>query len=101
MNEHTSDRRLIHFAKYEQPFDLTGVDLISLGGQSRDKVRDVVPGLLEPKQMTKAWVRTEQLESMTGEIADEVHLFTNATQGQFRLKRIFLREGHVTELQFG
>jgi hypothetical protein len=99
--EQKDDRRLIRFAKYEQPLDLTGVDLISLSGASREKVRAVMPGLREPEEMAKGWAATSQLETMTGEIADEVHIFARATQGRFRLKRILLREGEVIDLQFG
>ena len=44
--------------------------------------------------------RQKKVRAYNGEIADEVHEFLNATQGEYRLKKILLRDGRVIELCF-
>jgi hypothetical protein len=95
----STDRRIIRFAKYEEPIDLAGVDLIGLSSATREQLRAVIPSLRDPGGMTKGWAPTSRLEAMNGEIADEVHAFANATKGAYRLKKVLLREGIVIEVQ--
>ena len=83
---------------YSQPLDLTGEDLIGLGRASRRGVKKVIPCLVPPSKMTAATGIKKHLTAMTGELADEVHEFENATQGSFRLEKILLKEGVVVEV---
>jgi hypothetical protein len=83
---------------YSQPLDLTGEDLIGLGRATRRAVKKVIPCLVAPSKMAAATGFKKYLLSMTGELADEVHEFENATQGSFRLQKILLKEGTVLEL---
>ena len=50
--------------------------------------------------MAKRWGLKKKLRSYNGELADEVHEFLNATQGEYRLKKILLRDGRVIEVCF-
>jgi hypothetical protein len=92
--------RMIRFTRYDAAMDLSGLDLISLAGASRQGVRVLVPAFRESTTMKKRWSFTRNLRAMNGEIADEVHEFLNATQGNFKLKQVLLRDGRVIELRY-
>ena len=80
--------------------DFTGKNLIGLSGVRRDKVRALIPSFSDPSAMRKRWTFTTRLRAYNGELADEVHEFLNAKQGEYNLKKILLRDGKVIELCF-
>lgn len=92
--------RHFQFAQYDEPMDLVGKDLIGLTGAPREKVRALIPSLVAPATMRRRWGFTKKLRAYNGEVADEVHEFSHATQGEYRLKRILLREGRFVEVGF-
>jgi hypothetical protein len=91
--------RSYRYSRYEDEIDLMGKDLISLTDAPREAVKSVIPFLRDPREMRRRWAFTRKLLTYsTGEIADEVHEFLNATQGSSRLKSVFLRKGRVIQL---
>ena len=67
---------------YSEPMDFTGKNLIGLVDVPKAVVRELIPELREDSEMRKRWGFTRELRTFnTGEIADEVHEFQNATQG--------------------
>jgi hypothetical protein len=91
-------RSYLH-AEYRDEMDFTGNNLVSLTDAPKGAVKALIPVLRDAPEMRRRWGFTRKLRTFnTGEIADEVHEFLNATQGDFRLKRIFLKKGRVIEL---
>ena len=87
------------YAKYTEEMDFLGKDLISLVDGPKAKVKAVIPALREDSEMKRRLGFTRKLQTFnTGEIADEVHEFLNATQGTSRLIHIFFKKGRVIEL---
>ena len=92
--------RHYQFAQYDKPMDFAGKDLIGLSGAPREKVQALIPSFAGPAAMTKRWGFNKKVRAYNGELADEVHEFSNATQGEYRLRKILLREGRVVEVCF-
>jgi hypothetical protein len=92
--------RSYRFALYDEPTDLAGQDLVSRPGQSRKKVQALIPILRDPVEMRRRWSFTKKVRAANGDIADEVHEFANARQGQFRLQQILFHDGRVIELRY-
>jgi hypothetical protein len=91
-------RSYLH-ATYSDQMDFTGKDLVSLTDKPKETVRALIPHLKDAREMKRRWTLTRKLRTFnTGEIADEVHEFLDATMGRFRLKRISLKRGRVIEL---
>jgi hypothetical protein len=87
------------YAQYSEPMDFTGKDLLSLTDAPKDTVKILIPFLRDTPAMKRRWAFTRKLQTFnTAEIADEVHEFLNATQGESRLTRILLKNGRVIEL---
>ena len=78
--------------------DFTGRDLIGLLDAPKAVVQQMIPILLEDQEMRRRWAFTRKLRTFnTGEIADEIHEFHNATQGNFRLTHILFKKGRVIQ----
>ena len=91
-------RSYLH-AEYSDEMDFLGKDLIGLTDAPKAKVKTLIPVLREDSEMRRRWGFTRKLTTFnTGEIADEVHEFHNATQGEFRLTRILFKKGRVIQL---
>lgn len=87
------------YAEYAEEMDFLGKNLIGLTDAPKAEVKTIIPVLREDSAMRRRWGFTRKLTAFnTGEIADEVHEFCNATQGDFRLTRILLKKGRVIEL---
>ena len=74
--------RAVHYQQYDQPLDLLGKDLISLLTQKKSELAAVVGSMLAKSEMPTVTLPVKGITSMTGEIADEVHEWPNATQGE-------------------
>ena len=91
-------RSYLH-AEYSDEMDFLGRNLIGLTHARKPAVKELIPILREDSEMKRRWGFTRKLQTFnTGEIADEVHEFHNATQGEFRLTRILFKKGRVIEL---
>ena len=87
------------YSDYSEPMDFTGKDLIGLTDAPRAVVKEMIPLLRENSEMRRRWGFARKLRTFnTGEIADEVHEFHNATHGTFRLTRILFKNGRLIEL---
>jgi hypothetical protein len=89
-------------ATYADHLDLIGKDVISLSGASREQARELFPMLKDTSDMNTREALPEALQAYNGELADEVHEFSDARQGTFRVTRLLLKGGRVVEvtLQF-
>lgn len=93
--------RSYRHSEYSETIDFTGKNLIGLTDAPKAVVKEIIPVLREDSAMRRRWGFTRKLRTFnTGEIADEVHEFHNATQGEFRLTRILFKKGRVIELCF-
>ena len=91
--------RLVHLREYPEPLDLLGKDLISRFRCSKEEVSSVVGKLASKSEMKTEELPGEYVTSLTGEIADEVHEWPNATLGpEFRHLILQFRDGQLTHL---
>jgi len=76
---------MVHVREYSGPLDLRGRDLISLLGRSKEDVSRLVGTIAEKPEMQTEELPGAYVTTMTGEIADEVHEYPDATLGpEFR-----------------
>jgi len=95
------DWRQVHLHEYSEPLDLLGRDLISQLGRTKDDISKLVGTMVEKSQMQTEDLPGEQVTSMTGEIADEVHEWPHATLGrEFRHLILQFREGRLTQFSW-
>ena len=92
--------RTYHYADHGEHLDLAGKDVISLSGASREKAKTLFPMLGEPSGMSRRMGFRRTLRAYNGEMADEVHVFSDVRQGTSRVTRLLLREGRVIEICF-
>jgi len=74
--------RMVHFREYAETMDLTGKDLISLLDRPKDEVALLTGRMADITQMTEEDLPGDYVTTMTGEIADEIHEWPNATLGE-------------------
>lgn len=86
---------------YEQRLDFAGKDLLSLTGAAREEAKRLIPCLVEPPAMGSATATEESLTAYNGELADEVHEFRDAKQGNLQLRKLMLKAGRVVEVTIG
>src|SRR5882672_4204783 len=86
--------RMVHLREYSEPLDLFGKDLISMVSHSKEEVSTLVGRMAAKLEMQTQELPGEYVTSLTGEIADEVHEWPNATLGsEFRHLILQFREG--------
>lgn len=91
----------VRYSQYEDRVDLTGRNIIALSGATRASAKELFPFLADPSAMAEREFTTQQVTAYNGDVADEVHEFTNATQGRSKVTRLLLRNGQVIELKIG
>ena len=92
--------RRYNFAEYREHLDLIGKDVIGLAGATREKARVLFPMVKEPSAMQSRVAFFGAYRAYNGELADEVHIFRDARQGDQRITRLLLRQGRVIEVTF-
>jgi hypothetical protein len=92
--------RRIAVARYDHAVDLSGADMISFAGKSREEFKRLFPSLLSPPQMSRRFKLSSGLRAINGEIADELHEFNNVTWCDSKLLRILLKQGRVIGMEF-
>jgi hypothetical protein len=91
--------RIVYYTRYDDPLDLRGKDLISLLDAPKAKAQAVIVALKETSAMKRRLMLKSKVRAPnTGEIADELHEFLDAYQGEFQLKQILFKKGRVMEL---
>jgi hypothetical protein len=91
-------RSYLH-ARYAENLDFTGKNLISLLDSPKQKVKAIIPVLMDAPDMTRRWTWTRKLRARdTGDVADEIHEFLNARQGRFRLRQISFKDRCVIQI---
>ena len=93
--------RQVHLQEYSEPLDLLGRDLISQLGRTKDDISKLVGTMVEKSQMQTEDLPGEQVTSMTGKIADEVHEWPRATLGRDSRHLILqFREGRLNQFSW-
>ncbi len=99
--EAPAEWRIVHFREYPDALDLLGKDLISLLNQPKDEVSRLVGRMSAKSEMPTEELPGEYVTSLTGEIADEVHEWPNATLGSgFRHLILQFREGRLIHMSW-
>jgi len=92
---------MVYLREYSEPLDLFGRDLISQLGRSKEDVSELVGTMVAKSEMQTEELPGEYVTSMTGEVADEVHEWPNATLGpEFRHLILQFREGRLTHMSW-
>ena len=87
------------YTEYAEEMDFLGKNLIGLTDATKAEVKALIPVLRDDSEMQRCSGPASKLQTFsTGEIADEVHEFLNATQGTSKLIRILFKKGRVIEL---
>lgn len=81
LNLPTDDQQVSHH-QYPEPLDMFGKDLISRMDCTKSDLVPLVGSLLPKGEMKLSSFPAKAIASMTGELADEVHEWPNATLGQ-------------------
>lgn len=90
------------YHQYRESLDLTGKDLISLGGAPISAVEAIVGSFRPAESMTEVDVPTERITSMTGEVAEQIHEWPNAHMGNhFRKLSVHVKNGAMCNLAWG
>ena len=90
---------MVHLQAYREPLDLRGRDLISQLGRSKEDVSRLVGTIAAKSEMQTEELPGEYVMSLTGEVADEVHEWPNATLGpEFRHLILQFRAGRLTHM---
>ncbi len=92
--------RTYRYADYGDHLDLAGKDVIILAGASREKAVTLFSMLRATQDMRVRVAFARTLRAYNGEMADEVHEFSNARQGAQKVTHLLLREGRVIEVRF-
>lgn len=88
--------RSVPFREYPEPLNLFGRDFISLLNCSKDEVSKVVGTMATPSEMPPEELPETYVTTMTGELADEVHEWPNATLGpEFRHLMLQFSKGRL------
>lgn len=91
----------VAYHQYSEAVDLTGKDTLTLTGSNKAQVGELFLTLLDQSQMTRKPFTQQQLTSMYGEVADEVHHFPNAHIGRmFHDATLLFKDGHLIRLQW-
>ena len=90
---------MVYFREYSEAMDLTGKDLISLLDCTKQEVAQLTGPMAELVEMTQAELPGDYATTMTGEVADEIHEWPNATLGEsFRHLVCKFRRGRLIQL---
>jgi len=93
--------RMVYFREYSEPLDMFGRDLISQLGRPKADVAKLVGAIVAQSEMQTEELPGEYVTSMTGEVADEVHDWPNATLGpEFRHLILHFREGRLSHMSW-
>ena len=87
---------LVKYALYENKYDFTGTDLISI--DTREQVMEIVPDLLTADQMQTKNVDAKDISMWEDIDVDEVHEFANAFQSGQQVKQILFKDNRVREV---
>ena len=90
--------RAVYFREYAQPIDLSGKDFFSLLDHPKTDVARLTGPIAEIKEMAQEELPGEYVTNITGDVAEEVHEWPNATLGNdFRHLVCKFRQGKLIE----
>jgi hypothetical protein len=99
--ESQSNESLVTYSSYSDKLDLSGKDLLAIFGKAKTEITLSTGLNFSEAPGTPISVPTEQVTSMTGVVADEVHEWPNANQGvSFRSLSLHFQEGLLISLEW-
>ena len=91
----------IAYSNHPERADLSGRDLLSILGKTRDEVASSTGLKLSKGPFESISVPVEKITSLTGDVADEVHEWPNASQGtSFRSLSLHFRSGALIAIEW-
>jgi len=89
---------MVHFREYNESLDMLGKDLISMLARSREHASKLVGNIVDKSEMRMEELPGEYVTATTGEVADEVHEWPNASLGtEFHHLVLKFGEGRLVE----
>jgi len=88
-------------AVYDDPLDITGVDLISVLSRSKDALPAALGTLALPAEMEPVALPVAKASGGNGVVADELHTWPWAIQGRRMGLEIRITDGMVMGARFG
>ena len=99
--ESPHDSVTVLYSNHSEAADLSGRDTMSVLGKSRDEVASLTALEFSGASVSEVSVPVAKVTSMTGEVADEVHEWPNASQGSsFRSLSLHFRDGILIALEW-
>ena len=96
-----NNKTTVSYSNHTELIDLSGRDLISVFGRKRAEVASSVGIEIPEESSAPISIPTGKVTSMTGEVADEVHDWPNASQGtSFRSLSLHFRDGVLIALEW-
>lgn len=93
--------RTVRLCEYSESLDLSGRDLIGQLGRSKEDVKNLIGTLATKSEMQTEELPEDYITSVTGEVADEVHEWPNATLGpEFRYLILQFREERLINMSW-
>lgn len=91
----------IAYTNHPESVDLSGKDLMSVFGQTRDEVASALGLKISGGSVESICVPTQKVTSLAGEVADEVHEWPKARQGKsFHSLGLHFRDGKLIALEW-
>ena len=91
----------VDYSNHPEAIDLSGKDLMSVFGKTRDEVASAIGIKISRGSVEPICVPTEKVTSMAGEVADEVHEWPKARQGNsFNSLSLHFRGGKLIALEW-
>lgn len=95
------DRVVLRLATYDEPVDLTGLDMISVLSCARDALPGALGALAPTAAMPWSSVDRTRATAGNGLVADELHAWPWAVQGRSMGFELLIADGLVMGARFG
>jgi hypothetical protein len=95
------DSVVLRVATYDEVVDLMGLDMISVLSCARDALPPALDGLAPPDSMPWSSVERARATAGNGLVADELHAWPWAVQGNSMGFELLIADGLVMGVRFG
>jgi hypothetical protein len=92
----------VRLKQHDEPVDLTGIDTLTLGGCSRQEAEKRLGLELKAHSMKDVTLLADKATSMTGKVAEELHIWPKAHLGRsFKKLTIQIASNEITCVVWG